>query len=134
MRHFVALLACSLVATGAHAAGPAAPGGIWANPSNSVRVAFKPCGRDAICGTVVWASEKAKADAERGSGRDLVGTELFDHFVAEGPHRWSGQVFVPDIGQSIAGTITQTDARTLTGEGCLFGTMGCTQQTWKRVS
>ncbi|WP_314374107.1 DUF2147 domain-containing protein [Sphingomonas paucimobilis] len=113
------------------------PAGVWANPSNSVQVRFAPCGRgqDAqlMCGTVIWASEQAKADAARGGSDRLVGTRLFSDFEEEEPGRWAGTVFIPDIGREVEGTITQVDAKTLVGEGCLFGGLGCRQQRWRRV-
>lgn len=113
------------------------PAGVWANPSNSVQVRFAPCGRgqDAqlMCGTVIWANEQAKADAARGGSDRLVGTRLFTDFEEEEPGRWAGTVFIPDIGREVEGTITQVDAKTLVGEGCLFGGLGCRQQRWRRV-
>ncbi|WP_433910621.1 DUF2147 domain-containing protein [Sphingomonas yabuuchiae] len=113
------------------------PAGTWANPSNTVQVRFAPCGRGAdaqlMCGTVVWASEQAKADAARGGSPRLIGTQLFSDFEEEEPGRWSGTVYVPDIGREVQGTITQIDARTLVGEGCLFGSLGCREQRWRRV-
>ncbi len=133
MRYLYRLAAIALAATAAPALAGSPPAGIWANPSNSVHVAFKRCGEEAICGTVVWASAKAEADAQRGGTDRLVGTMLFRDFVEEGPHSWSGEVYIPDIGQSLSGTITQTDARTLVGEGCVFAGFGCKAQTWKRL-
>ena len=113
------------------------PAGVWANPSNSVQVRFAPCGRgqDAqlMCGTVIWASEQAKADAARGGWGGLGGARLFTDCEEEEPGRWAGTVFIPDIGREVEGTITQVDAKTLVGEGCLFGGLGCRQQRWRRV-
>ncbi|HEX4694434.1 DUF2147 domain-containing protein [Sphingomonas sp.] len=109
------------------------PPGVWANPANSVHVAFKRCGA-AVCGTVVWASAKAKADAQRGGTERLVGAQLFRDFVEESPGRWAGEVFVPDIGRTFSGTLMATDSRTLTGEGCLLPGVGCRAQTWKRIN
>lgn len=121
----------------ASAAEARVPAGTWANPSNTVQVRFAPCGRgrDAqlMCGTVVWASEQAKADAARGGSPRLVDTPLFTDFEEEEPGRWAGTVFIPDIGREVEGTITQIDARTLVGEGCLFGRLGCKEQRWHRV-
>jgi uncharacterized protein (DUF2147 family) len=124
-------LALGMAALGS-AAEAAPPPGIWANPSNSVHVAFKPCG-PAMCGTVIWASPKAQEDAARGGTDQLVGSMLFEDFEEDGPGRWTGQVFIPDIGQSLSGTITQVDARTLVGEGCVLAGFGCKSQTWKRI-
>ncbi|WP_236697030.1 DUF2147 domain-containing protein [Sphingomonas sp. Leaf257] len=121
----------------ASAADARVPAGTWANPSNTVQVRFAPCGRgldaELMCGTVVWASEQAKADAARGGSPRLVGTQLFSDFEEEEAGRWSGTVYVPDIGREVQGTITQIDARTLVGEGCLLGSLGCREQRWRRV-
>jgi len=128
----IAIAAAVPLAPAGAAPGEKAPAGIWANPSGSVHVTFAPCGR-AICGRVVWASDKAKADALAGSGEPLVGSLLFRDFVADGAHRWAGRVLVPDIGQTLSGTIEQVDAKTLRGEGCLLAGFGCREQTWHRV-
>lgn len=130
LRHIIT--AAALIASATGTAQASTPSGVWANPAKSVHVTFKPCGK-AICGTVIWASAKAKADVARGSGGQLVGSTLFDHFVEDGRGRWRGEVLVPDIGQRVSGTITLVDPRTLIGEGCLFAGLGCKSQTWTRI-
>jgi len=137
-KRWIALAAAAMAGIGmAGAADARVPAGTWANPSNTVQVRFAPCGRgpdaELMCGTVVWASEQAKADAARGGSPRLVGTRLFTDFEEEEPGRWAGTVFVPDIGREVEGTITQLDARTLVGEGCLLGRLGCREQRWHRV-
>lgn len=114
------------------AAAAKTPAGVWANPANSVHVTFVSCGK-AICGRIVWANEKAKADALAGSGEPLVDSFLFRDFRPDGDHRWAGKVRVPDIGQTLSGTIEQIDAKTLRGEGCLIAGLGCKEQTWRRI-
>jgi uncharacterized protein (DUF2147 family) len=114
-----AMVALALVGSAAEAAPPP---GVWANPANTVHVAFQRCG-SAMCGTVVWANAQAKADAQRGGTERLVGAQLFRGFVEEAPGRWAGEVFVPDIGRTLSGTLTLVDERTLTGEGCLLGVL-----------
>jgi uncharacterized protein (DUF2147 family) len=127
------LLGCAaLLSATAHAAPPRVPAGTWANPAKSVHVAFKPCGRG-ICGTVVWASPQAEADAQRGGGGRLTGTMLFRDFQPVDATRWEGTVFVPDIGARLTGTIEQINARTLKGEGCVFAGFGCKTQVWTRI-
>ena len=106
--------------------------GTWANPSKSVHVAFKRCGQ-AMCGTIVWANAKAQADARRGGTDKLIGAVLFEGFVPESGARWRGAVFIPDIGQRVSGTITQENARTIIGEGCLIAGLGCKSQRWSRI-
>jgi uncharacterized protein (DUF2147 family) len=102
------------------------------NPSNSVHVRIHPCGKTR-CGTVVWANDKAKADSARGGTRNLVGTELFREFREVSPKVWKGKVFVPDINKVLTGTGTVTDQNTIVARGCLFGSIGCKSQTWKRL-
>jgi len=53
--------------------------GVWKNPSGSVHVRAEPCG-DKMCGTVVWANDKAIADARRGGTDNLIGLQLFRGF------------------------------------------------------
>ncbi|EQB32858.1 DUF2147 domain-containing protein [Sphingobium ummariense] len=107
--------------------------GIWSNPKGSVHVRAEPCGRN-MCGVVVWASDKAKADAARGGTDPLVGTTLFRDFTPAGRNRWRGKVFVPDIGKTFSGTVTLLDPDRLEGEGCLLGGIGCKSQIWTRVT
>ena len=127
MRHpmIAALAALAMIPAAANAAPPK---GVWTNPKKNVRVTFQRCG-DAMCGKVIWAS----AEAQQKAGSPLVGTMLFEDFVEEGPGEWSGSVFVPDIGQSVSGTIRQMDANTLVGEGCVIAGLGCKSQTWTRL-
>ena len=75
--------------------------GVWRNPSNSVHVRAEPCGAR-MCGVVVWASDKAKADAARGGTPQLIGARLFRDFRQEKPGVWRGRVFVPDINKTFS--------------------------------
>lgn len=116
------------------AAQAKAPAGTWQNPKGTVRVQFRDCGAGgAICGRIVWASATAQAKTDAAGGGRLVGRDLFQQFLPAGAGRWAGSVLIPDIGQSVQGTITQTGPRTLVGEGCLFAGYGCKQQVWTQV-
>ena len=116
------------------AASAAAPAGIWQNPKGNVRVQFRDCGAGgAICGRVVSADASAQAKTSAAGGGKLVGRDLFQNFAPAGRNQWAGSVLIPDIGQSVQGTITQTGPKTLVGEGCLFAGYGCKQQVWTRV-
>lgn len=105
---------------------------VFRNPSNSVHVRIRPCGKNR-CGTVVWANDKAKADSARGGTRNLVGTELFREFREISPTIWKGKVFVPDLNKVFTGTGTIKDRNTIVARGCLIGNFGCKSQTWTRV-
>ncbi|PZU58018.1 MAG: DUF2147 domain-containing protein [Sphingobium sp.] len=126
----LAVLLASGVSTGAPAADRSF--GIWRNPSGSVHVRAEPCGK-AMCGVVLWANDKAKADAARGGTDPLVGESLFQDFRQEAPDLWRGRVFVPDIGKTFSGTIRVIDANHIEGKGCLIGRVGCRSQIWTRV-
>lgn len=111
-----------------------APPGLWQNPKGNVRVQFRDCGAGGtICGRIVSADASAQAKADAAGGGRLVGRDLFQNFVPAGRNQWAGSVLIPDIGQSVSGTITQTGPKTLVGEGCLFAGYGCKQQVWMRV-
>ncbi len=86
-----------------------------------------------MCGTVIWANDKAKADAKRGGTETLVGLQLFRDFHRESEGHWRGKVFVPDIGKTFSGTVVFLDENTIVGSGCLFGRIGCKSQTWTRI-
>ncbi|GAA0732625.1 DUF2147 domain-containing protein [Sphingomonas japonica] len=123
----------ALTLTPAPAAVQAAPdwSGVWQNGSKSVHIRAQRCG-EAMCGTVVWANAKAKADAAAGGTESLVGTRIFQDFYAE-DGIWYGEVYVPDLARSFEGTIELADRDTLIGTGCLFGSFGCREQRWTRV-
>ena len=114
--------------------------GTWRNAGDSVRIRVAPCagggggesGRG-MCGTVISASAKAKADAAKGGTDRLVGTPLFRDFRRGEGGDWAGSVFVPDLGTAVEGTLHLDGRDTLVAEGCLFAGFGCRQQRWTRV-
>jgi uncharacterized protein (DUF2147 family) len=106
---------------------------VWRNPHDSVHVRLEPCGEQ-MCGTVVWATDKAIADARKGSTQPLVGTRIFRDFHVVKPNVWRGKVYVPDIAKTFGGTVT-IDGDRMIGKGCLIaGRIGCKSQTWSRVA
>lgn len=124
-------LSLALLAAPAFAA-PVSPAGTWRNGSDSVRIRVAPCGRG-LCGTVVSASAKAKADAAAGGTDRLVGTQLFKDFRRSEDGAWEGTVFVPDLGREVEGTLELRSASTLVVSGCLMAGFACKSQTWTRV-
>ena len=105
--------------------------GTWQNPSGSVRIRAAVCGPK-VCGTIVFANAKAKADAARGGTPNLVGTQLFEEFTSRGPREWRGRVFVPDMNRRVTGTATFVDPNSIRVEGCAARVI-CRNQLWKRV-
>ena len=124
------LVVALIVATPLHAAPRI--DGTWRNPAGSVEVAMAPCG-PRLCGTVVWASEKAQNDAANGGTDRLIGVQLFRGLERDGPGHWSGAVFVPDLGRSVDGTLALLDARTIEVGGCVIPGLVCQTQVWRRV-
>lgn len=106
--------------------------GKWTNPAGSVTIAIGPCG-EAWCGTVVWASDKAKADAARGGTAELVGATLLSGFAPDGKGRWRGRLFVPDMRKRVRADLTLTGTASLKVRGCAVGRALCRSQTWNRA-
>ena len=125
-------LICLSMATASVGAPQDGAGGIWRNPQNSVHVEVRPCA-NRMCGTVIWANEKAIADARRGGTPNLIGQQVFRDFTKDRNGIWRGRVFVPDIAKTFSGTIVSIDAKTLRGSGCLVGRIACKSQDWTRV-
>ncbi len=107
--------------------------GTWKNKSNSVHVQITPCGDDTRCGTVVWASEKAKRDAAEGGTDELVGTQILRKFREGKKGVWKGKAFVADIGKEFSGTVKPLDYDTMEVKGCIAGGLICKTQIWTRV-
>jgi uncharacterized protein (DUF2147 family) len=105
----------------------------WRNPANTVHVRLRACGGDRMCGTVIWASAKAQADARRGGTEKLIGANLFRDFRRVGPGRYQGRVFVPDINRTFAGQM-RVEGDSMIGKGCVLAGLICKQQVWKRIS
>ncbi|WP_068077340.1 DUF2147 domain-containing protein [Novosphingobium lentum] len=106
--------------------------GQWRNPRGSVDVQIASCG-PALCGTVVRASAAAVADARAGGTAQLVGRELMHGYRHDGPNRWSGTVYVPDVGQSFSSHIQLVDRDHARIAGCLLGRFLCKSQVWRRL-
>ena len=125
-----------LIAAAAPAAAPAGAAqavilGTWHNPKNTVAVHTGACG-DRLCGWIVRASDKAKADAAKSGAPPLIGTALLRNYKVSGRGRWSGQVWVPDMSRAFGSTITMIDPNTLNVKGCLIGGFICKSQIWRR--
>ena len=131
-RAAIALIAALAAAGTGLAAVPDSPVGVWRNQKNSVHIRIAPCGT-LLCGTVVWANEKAKKDARDGGTDALVGTRIFKDLHRDPKGRWRGRVYVPDMDMTFSGTITLTSADTISTRGCLFGGIICKSRVWVRV-
>lgn len=106
--------------------------GKWTNPTGSVTIEIAACGA-AWCGTVIAASDKAKADAARGGTQQLVGAHLLSGFAMRGKG-WRGKLFVPDMNKRFSAQLQMVGANGLKVRGCAVGGAICKSQLWSRVS
>jgi len=106
--------------------------GRWANPKRSVVVQVAQCG-NAYCGTVIRASDKAKANARKGGTQNLVGTRILSGLKPAGANRYKGKVFVPKRNIFASATVRQVGANIMEVEGCVVGGLLCDEQRWTRV-
>lgn len=106
--------------------------GVWANPSGHVHVRIAECGTQ-LCGTVVYATDQAKADAAKAGTPNLIGVNLFREFGQKSEGIWEGKVLVPDLKKTVSGQISVIDANRLDVKGCLFGHVACKDQQWTRM-
>lgn len=132
------LLALPLLLIGAATAAWAAPPvvvsplGTWQNPKHTIAVRVEQCGSE-LCGKIVAASPEAMADAREAGVTNLIGTQLLRDYRASGRQRWSGTVYVPDMGRSFSSHIIQPAPNTLRISGCLIAGFICKSQDWTRL-
>jgi uncharacterized protein (DUF2147 family) len=105
--------------------------GSWKNPKNTVHLEIRRCGDGSACGVVIWATPKAQADAKKGSGKTLIGQQLFQGLKPDRSGVWHGKVYVPDKNMTFAGSAEPIDGKTLRAKGCLL--MLCKSQVWTRL-
>jgi uncharacterized protein (DUF2147 family) len=106
--------------------------GRWANPKRSVIVQVAQCG-NAYCGTVIRASDKAKANARKGGTQNLIGTRILSGLKPAGNNRYKGKVFVPKRNIFASATVRQVGSNVMEVEGCVIGGLLCDEQRWTRV-
>jgi uncharacterized protein (DUF2147 family) len=106
--------------------------GRWTNPKRSVVIEVGRCG-SAWCGTVVWATPKAKANARKGGTENLIGTRILSGARPVRPNVYKGRGFVPRRNIRSSATIRQTGPNTMVVEGCALAGLLCKEQRWTRV-
>lgn len=136
IRYLVMTFLATVIGLGADVA-TAATYGVFRNPSGSVKVRLADCGEQ-LCGTIVAASAKARADAANAGQTRLIGMQLFRNLVPVAqpkgaPPRWEGEVYIPDKDKTVAGHAT-LKGKILEVEGCLLGDALCKSQEWTRTN
>jgi uncharacterized protein (DUF2147 family) len=135
MKRILAKIAIVLVAAAVPftASAKAALEGHWKNPKGSVVVQLAPCG-GGYCGTVIQASDKAKATARKAGTARLVGTRILSDLRAAGDGTFKGQAFDPKRNIRAPATIRLLGPSTLIVRGCVISGIICKEQRWSRVS
>ena len=123
----IAALLAVTIAGAAHARSPIE--GRW--KKGKLQIDIRPCG-STLCGTVVKASAKQQARAERGSGTELIGAALIEDIRPTGPNSYRGKVFVPDRNMNASGRIRQVSPNQLKVSGCVLALI-CKSSNWTRV-
>jgi uncharacterized protein (DUF2147 family) len=103
--------------------------GRWRSPGGNSIIDIAPCG-SAWCGTVAWASDKAKKDAAKATDK-LIGTQLLTGLEEKKPGRWQGKLFVPDRNVRVTAKLQLVTAQQLKVSGCAAKVL-CNSQVWNR--
>jgi uncharacterized protein (DUF2147 family) len=105
--------------------------GQWRSPGGNSIIAIAPCG-SSLCGTIVWASDKAKQDARKGTDQ-LIGTQLLTNLQQRSEGRWQGKLFVPDQNIRATAKLQLIGAQQLKVSGCALGKTLCRSELWTRT-
>jgi len=103
--------------------------GRWRSPGGNSIIEIAPCGSD-LCGTVAWASDKAKKDAAKATD-ELIGTRLLTGLQEKKPGRWQGKLFIPDKNMRVSAKIQLASPSQLRVSGCAAKVI-CHTQTWNK--
>ncbi len=104
--------------------------GQWKSPGGNSIIGIASCG-STLCGTVLWASDKAKQDAKKGTSQ-LVGSQLLTNLKPKG-NAWQGRLFIPDQNMRVTAKIELVSAQQLKVSGCALGKALCKSSLWSRL-
>lgn len=124
------MISLALLALAAQAAPIASIEGQWRSPGGNSIIGIAPCGGN-LCGTVLWASAKAKADARKATDQ-LVGAQLLTNLQQKGTG-WQGKLFIPDKNMRVAGKLQLISEKQLKVSGCALGKSLCKSALWTRA-
>jgi uncharacterized protein (DUF2147 family) len=105
--------------------------GVWKSPGGNSIIEIAPCGEN-LCGTVVWASEKAKKDSRKATDQ-LVGTPLLTALEEKQEGHWQGRLFIPDKNMRVTAKIELAGPDQLKVSGCAAGKALCRSALWNRT-
>jgi uncharacterized protein (DUF2147 family) len=102
--------------------------GIWRSPGGNSIMKIADCGASP-CGTVAWASDRAKKDSARTTSQ-LVGTPLLTNLQQRKDGSWLGKLFIPDKNMRVTAKIQRVSADQLKVSGCAAGKTLCKAAIW----
>lgn len=105
--------------------------GRWKSPGGNSIIDIAPCG-SALCGTVAWASARAKQDSRKATDQ-LVGTHLLTGLHQDSKGRWQGKLFIPDKNMHVTAKIHPVSTQQLKVSGCAAGKSLCKSALWTRA-
>ena len=105
--------------------------GRWKSPGGNSIIEIAPCG-GSECGTVVWASDKAKQDARKTTDQ-LVGTALLTNLAVKRGDRWQGKLFIPDKNIRATAKLELISPQQMKVSGCAAGKALCKSALWTRA-
>lgn len=117
----------------AQAAEPTSIEGMWRSPGGNSIIAIALCGGAALCGTVAWASERAKKASSKTTDQ-LVGMQLLTNLQQGKDGRWRGRLFIPDKNMRVTAKIELVSDEQLKVSGCLAGKALCRADVWTRTT
>ena len=106
--------------------------GHWRSPGGNSIILIGPCG-GGLCGTIEWASEKAKQDSRKTVGDQLVGAQLLTNLTQDKKGNWQGKLFIPDKNMRVTAKIQLVSPQQLRVSGCAVGKTLCKAAIWTRT-
>jgi len=122
------MLIALILAIAAQASAPPSIEGTWRSPGGNSIITIGACG-DALCGTVAWASERAKKDSAKTTSQ-LVGTQLLTALQKDEQGRWHGKLFIPDRNMRVTAKLQRLGPSQLKVSGCAAGKALCKAAVW----
>jgi len=126
------VLALILAALAAQTPPPPSIEGRWKSPGGNSIIEIAACGTS-TCGTVAWASAKAKQDSRKTVGDQLVGAQLLTNLAQDKKGNWQGKLFIPDKNMRVTAKIQLVGAQQLRVSGCAVGKTLCKAAIWTRT-
>jgi len=124
------MISAVLLAFVAQAAPPASIEGQWRSPGGNSIIGVAPCG-SSLCGTVLWASARAKQDARKATDQ-LIGTQILTG-LQQKEDSWQGRLFIPDKNMRVTAKIRLIGEKQLKVAGCALGKSLCKSSLWTRL-